>query len=151
MTAATPQGTTREGGCLCGAVRYVVHGPLRAVLICHCVECRRWCGHAWAATAARLRDLEIHDRGHLRWILSPNSEHGASRGFCRRCGSSLFWRGPGWERVSIGAGTLDNPDGLRVVAHIWVEQGADWERPPDQLPAFPRGYPDDAPPLPWGS
>ena len=33
------------GGCLCGAVRYQVHGPLRDVLICHCVECRRWHGN----------------------------------------------------------------------------------------------------------
>ena len=38
------------GGCLCGAVRYEVRGPLRDVLICHCTECRRWSGHLFAAT-----------------------------------------------------------------------------------------------------
>ena len=141
---------SRGGGCLCGAVRYTVDGLLREVLVCHCVECRRWAGHAWTATAARTTDLEIGDTTDLRWLPSPRSEHGAERGFCVRCGASLFWRVPGWDRVSISAGTLDEPSGLRVAAHIWVEQGADWERPAAGVPAYPRGYPADAPPLVWG-
>ena len=73
----------------------------------------------------------------------------ADRGFCERCGSSLFWSAHGGPRVSIGAGTLDDPSGLRVAAHIWVEQGADWEAPPAGVPAYPRGYPTDAPALAW--
>ena len=140
---------TREGGCLCGAVRYTVRGRLREILVCHCNECRRWAGHAWTATAAQRADLEISESGDLGWLPSPLSEHGAERGFCSHCGGSLFWRVPGWERVSISAGTLDDPFGLRVAAHIWVEQGADWELPTDGVPAYPRGYPADAPPIPW--
>jgi len=141
---------THEGGCLCGAVRYAVHGPLREVLVCHCHECRRWAGRAWAATAARNADLETHEDGALTWVRSPHSAHGASRGFCAACGSSLFWRAPGFDRTSIAAGSLDDPGGLRVVAHIWVEQGSDWELPPEGVPAYPRGYPEDAPSLSWG-
>ncbi|TML68231.1 MAG: GFA family protein [Actinobacteria bacterium] len=141
---------TRGGGCLCGSVRYTVGGPLREILVCHCIECRRWAGHAWAATAARTADLEIGDTADLRWLPSPRSEHGADRGFCVRCGASLFWRVPGWDRVSISAGTLDEPSGLHVAAHIWVEQGADWERPADDVPAYRGGYPPDARPLVWG-
>jgi hypothetical protein len=137
-----------EGGCLCGAVRYAVRGPLREVIVCHCVECRRWAGRAWAATAAHNGDLEIRG-ADLVWVESPRSAHGASRGFCGRCGSSLFWRAPGFDRTSIGAGTLDEADGLRIAAHIWVEQAVDWERPPEGLRAYARGYPDDAPPLDW--
>ena len=141
---------TREGGCLCGAVRYAVRGPLREILVCHCSECRRWAGHAWTATAAHNADLEIRESGDLVWIPSPRSENHASRGFCARCGGSLFWRAPGFDRTSISAGTLDDPSGLRVAAHIWVEHGADWERPPEGVPAYPRGYPADAPLLAWG-
>lgn len=140
---------TREGGCLCGAVRYAVHGPLREILVCHCNECRRWAGRAWAATAARNADLELRRGAALVWVLSPRSAHGASRGFCSACGSSLFWRAPAFDRTSIAAGTLDEPSGLRVAGHIWVEQGADWERPPDDVPTYPRGYPADAPALAW--
>lgn len=132
---------------MCGAVRYAVTGPLREILVCHCVECRRWAGRAWAATAVPVADLAVADSGDLRWLPSPRSDHGAERGFCGCCGSSLFWRVPGGERVSVSAGTLDDPAGLGVAAHIWVEQSAEWESPPDELPAYPRGYPADAPPL----
>ena len=140
---------SREGGCLCGGVRYAVHGPLREILVCHCVECRRWTGRAWAVTAARNEDLEIGDGRRLVWVESPNSALGASRGFCSQCGSSLFYRAPGRGRTGIGAGTLDDPSGLRVAGHIWVEQCVPWEEPGDFLPTHPRGYPDDAPPLGW--
>jgi hypothetical protein len=141
---------TREGGCLCGAVRYEVRGPLREILVCHCSECRRWAGRAAMFTASRNVDLEIRDNGHVVWIPSPRSERRASRGFCARCGASLFWRAPGFDRTSIAAGTLDDPSGLRVAAHIWVEQGADWEHPSEGVQAYPRGYPADAPRLAWG-
>ncbi len=137
----------REGGCLCGSVRYAVRGPLRDVLVCHCHECRRWAGRAWAATAARAADLAI--AGEVRWFPSPRSQHGAERGSCPRCGASLFWRVPGWERTSIAAGTLDDHAGLRVAAHIWVEQATEWDPPPAGVPAYPGGYPADAPPIVW--
>jgi hypothetical protein len=141
----------REGGCLCGSVRFAVRGPLREMLVCHCVECRRWAGRAWAATAAKLADLEIAEPSALTWLPSPRSEHGAERGFCGRCGSSLFWRIPGSDRVSLAAGTLDDASGLHVAAHIWVEQSAEWERPPEGVPAYAHGYPSDAPTLVWRS
>lgn len=138
-----------EGGCLCGAVRYAVSGPLREILVCHCVDCRRWTGRAWAATAAENANLEVRGSKNLVWFTSPRSEHGASRASCGRCGSGLFWRPPGFERTSISAGTLDDVSGLSVAAHIWVEQATTWDRPLDGLPAHPRGYPAEAPPLAW--
>jgi hypothetical protein len=138
----------RSGGCLCGAVRYEVQGLLREILVCHCHECRRWSGRAWAATAARADETGIE--GPVVWRPSPRSEYRARRGNCERCGSSLFWWAEGGERIAIGAGTLDEPNGVRVAAHIWAEQGADWERPGGDTPAYPRGYPADAPVLDWG-
>jgi hypothetical protein len=128
------------GGCLCGAVRYEVRGPLRGVLICHCEECRRWHGHVAACTAAARDDLVVvADRG-LRWIDSPRSDAGARRGFCFECGSSLFWDAPGRPTVSISAGTLDGPSGLRVAGHWYVTQQGDYyELPDDGQPRHERG------------
>ena len=50
----------QEGGCLCGAVRYRVDGPLRPVTVCHCGQCRRTHGHAAAYTAAPKAALTLH-------------------------------------------------------------------------------------------
>lgn len=139
---------THSGGCLCGGIRYEVRGPLREILVCHCEECRRWAGRAWAATAARAADLELVEARSLRWLASPRSESSARRGFCAECGSSLFWEAPGRDTVSIGAGTLDDSSGLCVAGHIWLEQAAGWEAV-DGLPGYPRGYPAGAPALAW--
>src|ERR1700733_765217 len=119
-----------SGGCLCGAVRYRVDGTLRDVLICHCDECRRWHGHVSASTAARREDLVLVEARGLRWIDSPRSDAGARRGFCAECGSSLFWDAPGRPTISIAAGTLDGPTGLRVAAHWYVSQAGDYYEVP---------------------
>jgi hypothetical protein len=127
------------GRCLCGAVRYEVTGPLRDVLICHCVECRRFNGHASASTAARKQELVLLESRGLRWIDSPDSDAGARRGFCGECGSSLFWDPPRRETISISAGTLDDASGLRVVSHWFVSQaGGYYEVPDDGLPHHER-------------
>jgi hypothetical protein len=109
------------------------------VLICHCVECRRWHGHFAAYTAAQGEDLVfLEDRG-LRWIDSPDSDAGARRGFCSECGSSLFWDPPRRDTISIAAGTLDEAAGLNVTGHWFIDQVGDYyELPDDGLPRHER-------------
>jgi hypothetical protein len=129
----------KTGGCLCGAVRYEVAGALRDVFTCRCVECRRWSGHLFAASAARREHLRfVEDRG-LRWIDSPCSESHARRGFCSECGSSLFWDAPARDTVCIAAGSLDEPTGLRIRGHVYVSQTPDYEQLADDgLPRYER-------------
>ncbi|HTX08163.1 MAG TPA: GFA family protein [Solirubrobacteraceae bacterium] len=120
-------------------MRYEVTGALQEVLICHCEECRRWHGHVSATAAADRRDLQLLEQRGLRWIKSPLSDAGARRGFCRECGSSLFWDSPGLETISIAAGTLDPPTGLHVASHWYVSQAGDYyEIPDDGLPHHER-------------
>jgi hypothetical protein len=135
---------TPRGGCLCGAVRYEVRGPLRDVLVCHCSECRRWSGHLFAATAARREDVVLLQEGSLRWIASPESETHARRGFCVECGSSLFWDAADRETISIAAGSLDQPTGLQIAGHTYADEAADYDALPDD--GLPRhvGLPGNA-------
>jgi len=115
----------RGGGCLCSAVRYEVRGGLRPIVMCHCTQCRRMTGHVMAATAARRSDFRLLTDGELRWY---HSSPAARRGFCARCGSTLFWEGLGRDYVSIAAGTLDDAAGLPIACHIFVaEKGAYYE------------------------
>jgi hypothetical protein len=123
------------GRCLCGSVRFEVDGPLRDVLLCHCSECRRWHGHVCAATAVQREHLRlVLDRG-LRWIDSPGSAAHARRGFCGQCGSSLFWDAAERDTISIAAGTLDEPTGLRTVGQIYVADAGDYYEVDAGLPA----------------
>jgi hypothetical protein len=135
MENAEPRAT---GRCLCGAVTYEVRGLLRDVVLCHCVECRRWSGTGAGAFASAY-DVDLMVAGDaLRWVESPDSIRNARRGFCAECGTSVFWKAPELERTGIAAGTLDAPTGLRVAAHIYTHQVADWdELPEDGLPRDP--------------
>jgi hypothetical protein len=80
----------------------------------------------------------LEQRG-LRWIKSPRSHAEARRGFCGECGSSLFWDPAGEERISIAAGTLDPPTGLRIIGHWYTSQASDYyDIPDDGLPHHER-------------
>ena len=120
------------GGCLCGAVRYTVRGPLRGILVCHCGQCRRWHGHLGAYSSAARSDVALEGAEALVWFAS--SERGR-RGFCARCGSSLFVQDLGEDRLAIAAGSLDQPCGLEVIGHEYVADKADYVRIDDDLPA----------------
>lgn len=125
------KGRTMRGSCLCGEVSYVVTGPLRQVVGCHCLQCRKTSGHHVAATQAAWSDVSLTRQGGLAWY---GSSPGYRRGFCRICGSSLFWEELGSGAVSIMAGTLDGATGLVMDRHILVETKGDYyELPADAV------------------
>jgi hypothetical protein len=114
------------GGCLCGGVRYRVTGPLRDVKVCHCSACRRSHGGPAAYAACPRERLTLTEQRSLRW-----HEHAAARrGFCAECGGRLFWSRTDRDTISIAAGTLDDPTGLRTMEHIFTHDAADWEELP---------------------
>ena len=113
----------KTGRCLCGSVSYIVSGPLRPVVACHCSQCRRMTGHFMAATAARRADFAVAGAEDLRWYEASDK---ARRGFCGRCGSTLFWDGKDRDYISIAAGSLDLPTGIRLAQHIFTEEKGDY-------------------------
>lgn len=128
-----------SGRCLCGGVSYVYRGALRPVVACHCEQCRRTSGHFVAATHGYRDRLEVRDAdGCLRWY---ESSPGVHRGFCGACGASILWERAGSGRVSIMAGTLDQPTGLRLVQHIYAAYAGDYYTIDPDLPQAPEGAP----------
>ena len=111
------------GGCLCGAVRYRLTGPLPGVIVCHCSQCRRQSGHYCAYTTVPLDRFQSERDTALTWYRSSDQ---AQRGFCRVCGSVLFWKPTGEETISVSAGTLDGPTGLTVAEHIFCKFKGDY-------------------------
>lgn len=129
---------TLSGGCLCGGVRYRLTGPRRDVIICHCENCRRTHGHFAAYTSVSQTDLEFDDQETLQWFhdVSPD----AYRGFCNRCGASLFWDArDGRGKISVAAGSLDNGRELKVIGHVFVSEAGEYYEINDGLPRFETG------------
>lgn len=111
------------GSCLCGDVVYNVTGPLRPVVGCHCVQCRKTTGHFMAATGANLANFTITNDTGLKWYRSSDT---AKRGFCGTCGSTLFWQADGKDYIAIAAGTIDGETGLHTEGHIFCESAGDY-------------------------
>ena len=131
--AQHPEHAVARGRCLCGGVRFEVHGALRPVIYCHCTMCRRSSGHFDAATACAPEHLRLLAAQPLRWYQSSAS---ARRGFCGTCGSQLFWERTHGSHISIWAGTLDMPTGLKAVEHIFVGDKGDYYEITDGLPQW---------------
>jgi hypothetical protein len=127
-----------RGSCLCGGVTYRVTGALRPVVYCHCEQCRKTSGHFVAATSCESDQLVLLADEELRWYRSSAS---AQRGFCQRCGSSLFWRPEGKTYLCIMAGTLARPTALAASAHVYVHMASDYYAIDDGLPQYEEDFP----------
>lgn len=121
------------GGCLCGAVRYRLIPPLRPVVACHCSQCRRTSGNYVSATAVSRERFALTREEGLAWYRSSAR---AQRGFCRNCGTSLFWSADARDTIAIMAGTIDGDTGLRTVAHICVADKGDYYELPPSVPQY---------------
>ena len=113
----------KTGSCLCGAVKYEVHGALRPVIACHCIQCRKQTGTYMSATAAADADFKFTETRGLKWYRASAE---AQRGFCGECGSALLWKRDGSDSISITAGSIDGPTGVALEGHIFCESAGDY-------------------------
>lgn len=112
-----------KGRCLCGAVRFEVTGELAAPDACHCTNCRRWSGHYWASTDVPRDRVTIEGLDGVAWFQSSEK---VRRGFCRTCGSVLFFDPPARDWIAIAMGAFDSPTGTRLHKHIFVADQGDY-------------------------
>ena len=123
----------QTGGCLCGAVRYEVHGALRDVVNCHCGMCQRLHGNYGPHSKATKQEITVTESSGLTWYQTSSV---ARRGFCRICGSQLFWEPFELDATGIVAGCLDSPTGLKTIGHIFVDDKPEFYDILDDLPKF---------------
>jgi hypothetical protein len=126
------------GSCLCGAVHFKATGQLRGVVYCHCSQCRKQTGHYYAATNVPDENLVIEGPDNITWYRSSDF---AERGFCRTCGSALFWKRHDHHYTSVLAGLFDNPTGLTEDCHIFLADKGDYYSVGEGLPKFEKSSP----------
>jgi len=127
------------GSCLCGRVRYEIHGKIGPAVHCHCVTCRKAQGGAFV-TNAPVRTKYFRLVSGAEQVAEFGSSPGKKRCFCRTCGSPLWsQRDSDPEIVRIRLGLLDGDPGRRPLAHVWVGEKAPWYEITDALPQSPKG------------
>ncbi len=121
----------KTGGCLCGAVRYELSQDPKDFRACHCTMCRKVSGYYWAAFHVPAGALRLTETRGLSWFRSSAS---AERGFCKDCGSALFYRPTGSQDYEVAPGSVDGEVGAKLIGHIFVADKGDYYDIADGLP-----------------
>ena len=119
-----------EGGCLCGAVRYICEAEPILQSACHCRDCQYLSGGGAAHHLVLPTDLVQMTQGApIAYANLSRAGNRVSRYFCPACGTHLFSRNaihP--DRTSVNAGTLDDPALYAPHGHTFVESAPRWHR-----------------------
>lgn len=109
--------------CLCGSIAFRTNGNHRDVINCHCIQCLKTHGNYAAATKVLDTDIKFSKKMTLRWYRSSKR---AKRGFCNKCGASIFFKVLNTDSTSIFAGIFDKPTKLKTTMDIFVEGKSDY-------------------------
>ncbi len=109
---------TMNGGCLCGAVKFVAEVAHTDHSACHCGMCRRWSGGS-PFFALRTTKVDFEDEAQIGRFASSAW---AERGFCKQCGSNLFYFLKPTSTFMMSAGAFDDPSELRLGREIFIDK-----------------------------
>ena len=125
------------GGCLCGKVRYSANAEPTFVGLCHCRDCQKFTGSAFAAVLA-LPKSAVTVTGTLKGFTKRgDSGKPIERLFCPECGASVMDEAqamPG--TVMIAAGTLDDPNWVKPTAQVYCARAQPWVRLGGEMKSF---------------
>ncbi|PLK50774.1 aldehyde-activating protein [Uliginosibacterium sp. TH139] len=126
------------GGCACGAIRYECEAKPVVMLNCHCRDCQRSSGGAFAPLVVVQADHFCLRQGVPKYFVSvADSGNTVRRGFCAECGSPLFMSSaalPGY--IALKAGSLDDPTLFRPAADLWTHSAQCWDSMNPILPKY---------------
>ena len=106
------------GKCLCGAVRLTANTVDTKATACHCGMCRKWGGGPFMATDCGT-DLLFEGEENIAVF---NSSKWADRGFCKQCGSHLFYRLKGNNQYFIPVGLLDDEEKFVFNSQVFIDK-----------------------------
>ena len=122
-------GEAREGGCLCGKVRYTVAWPPLALVTCSCSNCQKQSGSALSVVGMSRRE-DVSVTGTLTTYEDKgDSGKAVYRQFCAQCGSPVLTDTPDAEAqglIFFKAGTLDHTSDLEPTTHMWAKSAQNW-------------------------
>lgn len=125
-----------SGSCLCGAVQFEIKGRISHIIYCHCSQCRKAQGSAFAANGiVQLCDFKIlcgEDE-----LTAYESTPGQKKYFCKNCGSPIISKTASKpDQVRIRLGTIDSDIVERPQTHIFTTSKANWEDINGELPQY---------------
>jgi hypothetical protein len=114
------------GGCLCGAVKFSLESRVKAFYLCHCEQCKRLTGSAFAANILTgIDNIEWHS-GKRNISKYEHASREFSKSFCKQCGSALPVVNKTGTSLVVPAGSLDEQPNLKPQANVFALEEASW-------------------------
>ncbi len=130
--------TSFTGGCICGGVRYECSTEPIMTGNCHCRDCQKAGGGAFAPALAVPKDA-LRITGAVKWHETEgDSGQTVSRAFCPNCGARLFGKSKAMPFLTILAGSLDDPSWFRPAMDLYTASAQPWDYMNPDLPKFPK-------------
>ena len=126
--------TTARGNCLCGAIEFIAQLPSRWVAHCHCTMCQKAGGSPFITWVGleESRCTIFDPDNQLEWYRSSKE---AQRGFCKTCGSALFFKSSRWpDEVHVTLSNFQTPVDKAPQVHVFWDTHVDWMVVSDDLP-----------------
>lgn len=120
------------GSCLCGAVKITVQNPGTGIGACHCSTCRKWGGGPLLAVECG-SDVTLEGEDNISVY---NSSEWAERGFCKQCGTHLFYRLKEAQQYHIPAGVFDGTHELSFDLQIFIDEKPAYYRFANETPTM---------------
>tara|TARA_Y100001960_G_scaffold277397_1_gene308131 strand:- start:54 stop:452 length:399 start_codon:yes stop_codon:yes gene_type:complete len=127
----------KYASCLCKGIDFKIYGELRSVINCHCSQCTKTHGNFASYTSTLKENIIFKSKCTLKWYHSSKK---AKRGFCIKCGSSVFFQRNKSDTISISAGLFKNPTDLKTSSNIFIQNKRDYYNINDKLPKFNKYY-----------
>lgn len=116
----------RDGGCLCGAVRFSARAVPLTFGACHCETCRRWTGSALLGVTVPAANITWTGEDNIARFQSSSW---AERAWCAKCGSNLFFRFTGGGApvgdIELPIGLFDDASGMVMHNEIYIDHKPD--------------------------
>ena len=125
-----------KGGCLCGQIRFEIRGPISNIIYCHCSQCRKAQGSAFA-TNGIVQASDFHFISGENNLTGYNTSGDQTKYFCKTCGSPIISKRRSVpDQVRIRLGTIESEISERPEAHIFTTSKANWENICGDIPQF---------------
>jgi hypothetical protein len=120
--------TERTASCRCGQLKATVTGEPVRVSVCHCLNCKKRSGSAFAAQARWPADQVTIEGRSNSFELVADSGNVATFHFCPECGSDVHYdiNGKFDGQIAIPLGAFDAPYFLHPRFSVWEERKHDW-------------------------
>lgn len=118
--------TEHPASCRCGQLRVVASGTPTRISVCHCLDCQKRSGSAFAAQV-RFPAAQVTLTGNATTFTTTGENGAAHFHFCPHCGSTVTYTNdsmPGVMAIALGA--FDEPYFVTPTVSVWEQRQHEW-------------------------